>query len=138
MIKTTLEYIYLYLLLMLPWLPKAQNFENGRWTDNNLIFKVVYENIKKSGELHLCIANQENDLCIGNLMVPFEVFVYDRKDSVIWSSIWTGNTMHLKFKKRLPNANKIVVKAKAPYVINKLTTTKIYQNQPLELLYIVQ
>ena len=123
---------------MLPWLSKAQNFENGRWTDNNLVFKVVYENIKKSGELHLCIANRDNDLCIGNLMVPFEIFVYDRKDSVIWTSIWTGNTMQLKFKKRLPNANKIVVKAKAPYVINKLTTTKIYQNQPLELLYIVQ
>lgn len=116
----------------------SQTFENGKWTDDNLTFKIVYENIKKSGELHLCIANKNNDLCIGNLMVPFEVFIYDRKDSLIWSSIWTGNNMQLKFKRRLPMAYKVNVKAKAPYVINKLTTTKIYQKQPLELIYIVQ
>lgn len=116
----------------------SQTYENGKWIDDNLTFKVVYENIKKSGELHLCIANKNNDLCIGNLMVPFEVFIYDRKDSLIWSSIWTGNNMQLKFKRKLPMAYKVNVKAKAPYVINKLTTTKIYQKQPLELIYIVQ
>lgn len=116
----------------------AQSYQNGKWTDEDLLFKIVYENIKKTGELHLCIANKNNDMCIGNLMVPFEVLIYDRKDSIIWSSIWTGNSMKLKFKKRLPMAYKIHIKAKAPYVINKLTTTKIYQNQPLELLYIVQ
>ncbi|MCX8148152.1 hypothetical protein [Thermaurantimonas aggregans] len=117
---------------------QSQTYENGKWIDDNLTFKIVYENIKKSGELHLCIANKSNDLCIGNLMVPFEVFIYDKKDSLIWSSIWTGNNMQLKFKRKLPLAYKVNVKAKAPYVINKLTTTKIYQKQPLELIYIIQ
>ncbi|KFD38448.1 hypothetical protein AT05_10155 [Schleiferia thermophila str. Yellowstone] len=116
----------------------AQKLENGKWVDDNLTFKVVYENIRKAGELQLCIANLENDLCIGNLMTPFEVFVYDRKDSLIWSSIWTGTNMQLKFKKRLPLAAKVHIKAKVPYVINKLTTTRIYQQSPLELLYVIQ
>lgn len=116
----------------------SQKLENGKWVDDNLTFKILYENIRKTGELHLCIANTENDLCVGNLMTPFEVFVFDRKDSLIWSSIWTGTNMNLKFKKRLPTAAKVHIKAKGPFVINKLTTTRIYQKKPLELLYIIQ
>lgn len=134
----TNRFLNILFIVFTPFFSSAQNLENGKWIDNNLTFKVVYENIKKSGELHLCIVNKINDLCIGNLMVPFEVFVYDKKDSVVWSSIWTGNNMNLKFKKKLPTANKIIVKAKASYVINKLTTTKIYQSTPLELHYFVQ
>lgn len=134
----TLGYILISMIHIMPSISRTQHLENGKWIDNNLVFRVVYENIKKSGELHLCIANLENDMCIGNVMVPFEVYVYDRKDSLIWTSIWTGSTMQLKFKKKLPTAYKIVVKAKTSYVVNKLTTTKIHQSKPLELLYIVQ
>jgi hypothetical protein len=66
------------------------------------------------------------------------VRIYDAKGTEIWNSIWTGQTLDLKFKKPLPSAHRVVVKAVAPQVVNKLTGNPIWTVEPLELEFVLE
>ncbi len=112
----------------------AQTEVDGKYYDNNLQFFVVEENVKRTGLLDICIAD-ENNRCVENLMTGYEVWAYDQSGKVIWKSIWSGQKMRMKFKQKIPNAHAIEIKARAPFVVNKLTTTRIYQDEPLVLRY---
>ena len=116
----------------------AQVERNGRWEDDNLTFMVLNEEIKRRGTLEICIANSENETCIGNLMTAFEVRVFDAQNKEIWNSLWTGTNMKIKMKNKLPTARYITITARMPYVVNKLTTTRIYQTKPMEIKYTLQ
>ncbi len=112
----------------------AQTEIDGKYYDNNLRFYVVEENVKRTGLLDICIAD-ENNRCVENLMTGYEVWAYDQSGKVIWKSIWSGQKMRMTFKQKIPNAHSIEIKARAPFVVNKLTTTRIYQDSPMELRY---
>lgn len=126
----------IFFVLIISWCNAsfAQTEINGKYVDNSLQFYVVEENVKRTGLLDICIANEDNR-CVENLMTGYEVWAYNQQGEVIWKSIWSGQKMRMKFKQKIPDAHYIIIKARAPFVVNKLTTTRIHQDKPLELRY---
>jgi hypothetical protein len=76
--------------------------------------------------------------CIENLTLGFMVRVYDKSGKEIWNSLWTGRTLDLKFKRPLPEAQKVLVEATSPSVVNKLSGTRINTGKPLKLEFTVE
>lgn len=111
---------------------------DGTWWDNNLTFYVKADMIKSFGELEICIWNSEREMCIENVMTTYEIRIYDAANKEIWNSMWTGKDMYMKFKKKMPNAHHLTITALRPFVINKTSTTRIYQDKPMALKYIVK
>jgi len=111
---------------------------DGTWWDNNLEFHVKADMIKSFGELEICIWDAKRDMCVENVMTTYEIRIYDASNKEIWNSMWTGKDMYMKFKKKLPNAHHLTITALRPFVINKSTTTRIYQDIPMQLKYTVQ
>lgn len=109
--------------------------EDGTWWDNELAFDVVWENLNESGELIICVKSLKTDNCVENLTTGFQVNIYDAQDKELWNSIWTGRKLDIKFKKNFPDAARVEIKANKNYVINTMTGTRIYQDEPLQLDY---
>lgn len=112
--------------------------EDGTWWDNNLEFKVVRDQMRSRSELEICIYHAIRETCIENLVTGFEVRIYDSKGKELWNSLWTGKNKNIKFKKKFPNASYVEIKATRPFVINELTTNRIYQDKPMELKHNLQ
>jgi hypothetical protein len=115
-----------------------EQHEDGTWWDNNLEFYVKQDLVKKFGELEICIYHKTNEMCIENLMTTYEIRVFDANNKEIWNSLWTGKDMYMSFSKALPTAQYLTIRALRPFVINKLTGTRIYQDKAMELKYTVQ
>ena len=115
-----------------------EQHEDGTWWDNNLEFQVKKDLIKQFGELEICIFDTKRELCIENLMTRYEVAIYNAANKQIWNSLWTGKDMDMKFSKEFPDAHYIIIKAMKPFVINKLTGTRIHMDKPMELKYMVK
>lgn len=113
----------------------AQTEVDGVWKDNDLNFRVEWEDLKRKGEMDLCIEKVSEGRCVGNVFTSFEVIVYDAGGREINKSIWSGLNMELKFRTPLPEAHHLVIRAVKPFVINALTKNKIYQDQPMVLTY---
>jgi nitrous oxidase accessory protein NosD len=77
----------------------------------------------------------KTDNCVENLTTGFQVNIYDAQDKELWNSIWTGRKLDIKFKKNFPDAARVEIKANKNYVINTMTGTRIYQDEPLQLDY---
>lgn len=107
--------------------------DDGTWWDNDLKFELVYEDIRRSGELEFCVYKIEHERCIYNVQTGFEVRVFDESGEEIWNSLWSGKKTAIKFKKPLKEAYAFEVKAIRPFVININTGTRIYQDEPLVL-----
>ncbi len=103
--------------------------------DNELSFYVLSEQMRKYGEIEICIFSDRKNMCVGNLMTSFEIFIYDANNKVIAKSIWLGMKMKLKFKKKYPNADYLEIRAVKPFVVNKSTGNRIYQDEPITLTY---
>jgi len=104
---------------------------DGSWEDKNLSFAIIQEEVKQNGYLELCI--QKNGICIENLTIGFTVIILDNAGKEIWSSLWTGKNMKIKFEKSFLEAEKIIVEAGAPFVINNLTGTRIKTGNRLKI-----
>ena len=115
-----------------------EQHEDGTWWDNNLEFQVKKDLIKQFGELEICIFDSKRELCVENLMTRYEVRIYNAANEEIWNSLWSGKNMNMTFSKELPEASYIVIKAMKPFVINKLTGTRIHMDKPMELKYMVK
>lgn len=115
-----------------------EQHEDGTWWDNNLEFAIQTDLLKKFGELEICIYDSKRELCIENLMTTYELLIYNVQGDEIWNSLWSGKDMEMVFKKEFPSAHHIIIKATKPFVINKLTGTRIYQDKPMELKYTLQ
>ncbi len=122
-------------LLLAGNLVAQEQHEDGTWWDNNLEFKVKKDLIKKFGELEICIYDTKRELCVENLMTAYEVRIYNAANEEIWNSLWTGKDMDMAFSKEFPEATYVVIKAIKPFVINKLTGTRIHMDKPMELKY---
>ena len=103
--------------------------------DNELSFYVLSEQMRKYGEIEICIFSDSKNMCVGNLMTSFEIFIYDSNKKLLAKSIWLGMEMKLKFKKKYPNADYIEIRAVKPFVVNKSSGNRIYQDEPLMLTY---
>ncbi|MFZ9598116.1 MAG: hypothetical protein ACO28T_06940 [Schleiferiaceae bacterium] len=126
-----------FLFLVSCLIAQAQTrLADGRVQDRSLELGLRSEAIKDAGILRLCVA--KDGQCIENLTLGFTVRVYDAKGTEIWNSIWTGQTLDLKFKKPLPTAHRVVVKAVASQVVNKLTGNPILTGEPLELEFVLE
>ena len=104
---------------------------DGSWEDKDLSFAIMQEEIKQKGYLELCI--QKNGMCIDNLTIGFTIIILDSAGKEIWSSLWTGKNMRIKFEKSFLEAEKIIVEAGAPFVINNLTGTRIKTGNRLKI-----
>lgn len=104
---------------------------DGSWEDKDLSFEIIQEEIKQKGYLELCI--QKNGFCIENLTIGFSIIILDNASKEIWSSLWTGKNMRIKFEKSFLEAEKIIVEAGAPFVINNLTGTRIKTGKRLRI-----
>ena len=104
---------------------------DGSWEDKDLSFEIIQEEIKQKGYLELCI--QKNGFCIENLTIGFSIIILDNASKEIWSSLWTGKNMRIKFEKSFLEAEKIIVEAGAPFVINNLTGTRIKTGNRLKI-----
>ena len=104
---------------------------DGSWEDKNLSFAIIQEEVKENGYLELCI--QKNGICIENLTIGFTIIILDSTGKEICSSLWTGKNMRIKFEKSFLEAEKIIVEAGAPFVINNLTGTRIKTGNRLKI-----
>lgn len=134
-----MRHFFLGVLLLAAFAVNAQEqHEDGTWWDNNLEFKVKEDLLKKFGELEICIFDKKREVCVENLMTTYEIRIYDANSKEIWNSLWTGKDMYMYFSEEFPKAHYIVIKALRPFVINKLTGTRIYQDEAMELKYYVK
>jgi hypothetical protein len=101
--------------------------------DSDLELYVLEEHIREDGSLWFCIG--KNGDCIMNLLFGYTVRIYDAEGTEIWNSIWTGRTTDIRFAKPLPSAERIEIKAVAPFVVNTLTTSRIGTIEPLLLVH---
>lgn len=109
---------------------------DGTWQDLGLELGLRAEAIRESGVLRLCVAKEGQ--CIENLTLGFMVRVYDKAGKEIWNSLWTGRTLDITFKKPLPEAQKVLVEATSPSVVNKRSGTRIATGKPLKLEFTVE
>tara|TARA_B100000767_G_C19757619_1_gene533699 strand:- start:192 stop:590 length:399 start_codon:yes stop_codon:yes gene_type:complete len=104
---------------------------DGSWEDKELSFDIIYEEIKENGFLELCIS--KNGFCVENLTIGFTIVIFDKMGKEIWNSLWTGRNMDLNFERSFPEAKEILIEAGAPFVINKISGTRIRTGHPLKL-----
>lgn len=121
----------------MPVLLFGQEQRGDKLYDNNLVFKVVEDLVVRRGILEICIYDTKREICVENLITGYEVRVYDKNDQEIWNSLWTGRNKRMKFKNPIKEAHYVIIKANRPLVINVLTGTRIYQDQPMELKFFV-
>jgi hypothetical protein len=114
----------------------AQEEIDGRWVDDNLEWVVLNENIRTDGTLRLCIAQIKEKRCVENVFTAYEILVYNAQGEEIWSGLWTGQKMAIRFRQPLPTAHKMEIKATKDFVINWMTGTKIHQTKPMSLTYL--
>jgi hypothetical protein len=128
---------FLAILILMPFWIFGQEQRGDTLYDNNLVFKVVEDMIVRRGILEICIYDSKREICVENLITGYEIRVYDRNGQEIWNSLWTGRNKRMKFKNPIREAHYVVIKANRPLVINVLTGTRIYQDQPMELKFFV-
>ena len=97
---------------------------------------VVSEKVRTRGMMEVCISDTSNN-CIDNLVSGYVVRVYDSEGKEIWAGKTAGREEMLKFPAPMPDAAWIVFTAFKPYVLNRLTGTRINQDQPIETKYVL-
>lgn len=108
--------------------------EDKKVVDNNLSFKVIDERVRTRGMMRVCITDTSMN-CISNLQSGFEVRVYDENNNEIWAGKTAGRIDMLKFPEPFQEASYIKLRAFKPFVLNKATGTRIYQDKPIEIKY---
>lgn len=112
----------------------SQTKVGEKWVDNNLTFQVTYDAVRTEGRMDICIADTSRDAaCIENLQSGFEVKVYNASDEMLWEGIGSGRSNMLQLPKAMPDAKYVTIKAFKPYVINKRTSTRIHQDETIEI-----
>ena len=107
-----------------------------RLIDNNLVFHVISEKVHARGMMEVCISDTTGN-CIENLVSGFVIRVYDANGAELWAGKTAGREEMLIFPKPMPEASWLVFTAFKPYVLNRLTGDRIYQDQPIETKYIL-
>ena len=108
----------------------------SRLVDNNLKFLVISEKVHTRGMMEVCISDT-SDNCIDNLLSGFVIRIYDAGGNEIWAGKTAGREEMLRFPRPMPEAAWIVFTAFKPYVLNRFTGTRIYQDQPIETKYLL-
>jgi hypothetical protein len=110
--------------------------DDSRLVDNNLKFMVISERVHSRGMMEICISDT-SDKCIYNLLSGFVVRIYDAEGHEIWAGKTAGRDEILRFPKPMPEASWITFTAFKPYVINRITGARIYQDRPIQIKYLL-
>ena len=113
----------------------AQSKVGDRWVDNELEWAVLSQSVRNRGTLELCIGNKVENRCVENVFTAFEIRVYDSAGKEIWNGLWKGDKKSIRFRKALPDAARLEIKATRSFVINWMTGNRIHQDKALELSY---
>lgn len=111
--------------------------KGGVNVDNNITFMVVSEKVKTRGMMEMCVTDTSG-MCISNLQSGMVIRVFDEANQEIWAGKTAGRESMLKFPKPMPEAAYLVFTAFKPYVLNVATGNRIYQDEPIELKYILK
>jgi hypothetical protein len=125
------KFFFLLFLFLGSSLYSQTRLQDGTWEDKELSFSIIQEEIKENGFLELCIS--KNGVCIENLTVGFTIVIFDKMGKEISNSLWTGKNMDLSFKRSFPEAKEILIEAGAPFVVNKISGTRIRTGHSLKL-----
>jgi hypothetical protein len=123
------------LLLAVPAWAQTRGAD-GKWYDSNLVLQVVEETVQEEGAFTLCVAQKKEGRCVENLLTPFVVRVFNSAGTEIWNGTYTGMVPYVVFKKALPTAARMEIVAQKNFVINVMTGTRIYTEQPLRASYV--
>jgi hypothetical protein len=113
----------------------AQTKVGDRWVDNDLEWVVLSQSVRNRGTLELCIGNKTENRCVENVFTAFEIRVFDSAGKEIWNGLWKGDKKSIRFRKALPEAARLEIKATRSFVINWMTGSRIHQDKALELSY---
>ena len=113
----------------------AQTKVGDRWVDNDLEWVVLSQSVRNRGTLELCIGNKTENRCVENVFTAFEIRVFDSAGNEIWNGLWKGDKKSIRFRKALPEAARLEIKATRSFVINWMTGSRIHQDKALELSY---
>lgn len=113
----------------------AQTKVGDRWVDNDLEWVVLSQSVRNRGTLELCIGNKTENRCVENVFTAFEIRVFDSAGKEIWNGLWKGDKKSIRFRKALPEAARLEIKATRGFVINWMTGSRIHQDKALELSY---
>jgi hypothetical protein len=113
----------------------AQTKVGDRWVDNDLEWVVLSQSVRNRGTLELCIGNKTEKRCVENVFTAFEIRVFDSAGKEIWNGLWKGDKKSIRFRKALPEAARLEIKATRSFVINWMTGSRIHQDKALELSY---
>lgn len=113
----------------------AQSKVGDRWVDNELEWVVLSQSVRNRGTLELCIGNKVENRCVENVFTAFEIRVYDSAGKEIWNGLWKGDKKSIRFRKALPDAARLEIKATRSFVISWMTGNRIHQDKALELSY---
>ena len=123
------------LLLAVPAWAQTRGAD-GKWYDSNLTLQVVEETVREEGAFTLCVAQKKEGRCVENLLTRFVVRVFNAAGAEIWNGTYTGMVPYVVFKKALPTAARMEIVAQKNFVINVMTGTRIYTEQPLRTTYV--
>jgi hypothetical protein len=132
-----MRYIF-FLLLAASFSMQAQTKVGDKWVDDNLEFRVDYDDIKKTGIFSVCIFSTERNECIQNLSTGFEIELLSGSGKVLWKGTSMGRKKQLKLPKAFAGAVTLKITAFKPYVINKNTGTRIHQTEKLQVKHMVK
>lgn len=124
---------FIAFFLLLGGIVNAQQLQGDRWVDNNLQFQVTEDKIKQEGVFTICVIDTSRGYCIENLMTGVEVEVLDGGGQKLWKGVGSGRASTMKLPQPYPNATHVVIRAFKPWVINKSSGNKIYQDERIEL-----
>lgn len=113
----------------------AQEKINGRWVDNNLTIWLEQDLVRTKGVLYYCVADTSRGVCIQNLSTGFELRLYDAQGQMIYEGFASGRRRGVKLPQAFPKAYEVEIVAFKPWVVNKSTAGRIYQEERIRVKY---
>lgn len=121
----------LFIMFSLMMSAQSEPDSNERLVDNSLYFKVISERVHTRGMMEVCISDSTGN-CIANLLSGYVVRVYNAQGEEIWAGKTAGREEMLRFPTPMPEAEYLTFTAFKPYVLNRITGARIYQDKPIQ------
>lgn len=129
------NYLLIFCIALMSTTLSAQEKINGRWVDNNLTIWLEEDQVRSQGVLYYCVADTSRGVCIQNLSTGFELKLYDAQGQMIYEGFASGRRRGVKLPQAFPKAYEVEIIAFKPFVVNKSTASRIYQDERIRVKY---
>ena len=129
------NYLLIFCIALMSTTLSAQEKINGRWVDNNLTIWLEEDQVRSQGVLYYCVADTSRGVCIQNLSTGFELKLYDAQGQMIYEGFASGRRRGVKLPQAFPKAYEVEIIAFQPFVVNKSTASRIYQDERIRVKY---